>query len=190
MALPYNPYAPPEAPPHFPGDPTAILLATRSQRFAGALVDSLFGISLGFLPAAAFHAAGLDPFPAELTQAAGMSWLPSGLLALFLGFIPTSIQWWLISRSGQTLGKKVAHTRIVTLDGEVAGFVSGVLLRWMPILAASTLSVVLATFAPSAGLLKHLLTMLLGVDVLFIFGPSRRCLHDHIASTRVVRVSD
>jgi uncharacterized RDD family membrane protein YckC len=190
MAEPYNPYAPPAAPPLSPGDPTSTLLAKRGQRFMGAFVDGLFGIALGYLPAVGLHAAGFDPFPAALTLA-GASWQPSDLLALFVGLIPTGFQWWLISGSGQTVGKMTAHTRIMTLDGQVAGFRNGVLLRWVPFLAASVLSTVTATFAPqAAGSVRAIVGAFLFVDVLLIFGPSRRCLHDYIAGTRVVSTDE
>jgi uncharacterized RDD family membrane protein YckC len=161
--------------------------ASRWQRLAGALVDGLFALAVGFAPAMALHAARLDPFPTEITKAAGMAWMPSSILALFLGLVPDAVQWWLISTSGQTIGKKVARTRIVTLDGQVAGFMNGVLLRAMPVLAVSVVQVLLRTFVPAVGrVASPLLSLLFTVDILFIFGSSRRCVHDYIAGTRVM----
>jgi uncharacterized RDD family membrane protein YckC len=94
-----------------------------------------------------------------------------GLLA-FLGL--AIYQWVLISTTGQSLGKKWTGIRIERMDGGRVDFASGVFLRnWVPKL----LSVV-----PYVGMLFHLL------DVLWIFRQDRRCIHDHMASTRVVRL--
>ena len=76
----------------------------------------------------------------------------------------------LLSRDGQTLGKKAVGIRIVKKDtGENGGFVSNVLLR---IIVNGLLGII-----PLYGL----------VDILFIFREDRRCIHDMIAGTVVVR---
>ena len=90
--------------------------------------------------------------------------------------LPLSIiNWVLITQSGQSIGKKVIGTQIVksgTFDEP--GFVTGVMLRnWIP----SAIS-----FVPCIGNIFGL------VDALWIFGEERRCLHDLIAGTHVVRV--
>jgi uncharacterized RDD family membrane protein YckC len=78
------------------------------------------------------------------------------------------IQWNLIATRGQTLGKMMLFKRIINVNGEIPGFISGVILRnW---LRAALNSI------PIFGL----------IDVLFIFGESRRCIHDYLAGTRVV----
>ncbi|PKB84029.1 MAG: hypothetical protein BZY88_00970 [SAR202 cluster bacterium Io17-Chloro-G9] len=78
-------------------------------------------------------------------------------------------QMYLLSRDGQTLGKKVVGIRIVKVEtGLNGGFVTNVLLRGM-------LNGLLG-FIPLYGI----------VDLLFIFREDRRCIHDHIAGTQVV----
>ena len=78
-------------------------------------------------------------------------------------------QMYLLSRDGQTLGKKVVGIRIVTVNtGVNGGFVVNVLVRVI-------LNGVLG-FIPFYSL----------VDILFIFRADRRCIHDHIAGTQVV----
>ena len=78
------------------------------------------------------------------------------------------IQWNLIATRGQSLGKMLMFIRIVTTDGQIPGFVSGVLLRnWLRAALSSI---------PFFGL----------IDALFIFSESRRCIHDYLAGTRVV----
>lgn len=83
-------------------------------------------------------------------------------------------QWVLISRTGQSLGKKWTGIRIDRIDGNRVTFGTGVFLRnWVPKLIGSV---------PYLGGIFHL------VDCLFIFRDDRRCIHDHIAGTRVVRL--
>ena len=86
-------------------------------------------------------------------------------------------QWYLISTTGQSLAKKWFRIRIVKTDNTGVDFVSGVLLReWVLGFVAGAINGVI----PSAGSIVSL------VDALMIFGSERRCLHDVIASTKVV----
>jgi uncharacterized RDD family membrane protein YckC len=99
-----------------------------------------------------------------------------GGIAVFgcLGALAVAIyQWVLISRTGQSLGKKWTGIRIERLDGNPITFGSGVFLRnWVPKLIGGV---------PYLGMIFFL------IDCLFIFRDDRRCIHDHIAGTRVVR---
>jgi uncharacterized RDD family membrane protein YckC len=75
----------------------------------------------------------------------------------------------LLTKDGQTVGKKVLGIRIVKMDtGENGGFVPNVLLR---LIVNGLIGVI-----PLYGL----------VDILFIFRSVRRCIHDLIAGTQVV----
>jgi uncharacterized RDD family membrane protein YckC len=91
-----------------------------------------------------------------------------------LGVLGVAIyQWILITRTGQSLGKKWTGIRIERIDGARITFGTGVVLRnWVPKVMGAV---------PYLGMLFHL------IDCLFIFREDRRCLHDHIAGTRVVR---
>jgi uncharacterized RDD family membrane protein YckC len=92
----------------------------------------------------------------------------SGLALLYFLAISV-IQLWLLTASGQTIGKKAMGIRIVKVDTEQnGGFVPNVLLR--------TILNALISLIPFYSL----------VDILFIFND-RRCLHDKIAGTKVVR---
>ena len=74
-----------------------------------------------------------------------------------------------LARDGQTLGKKALKIRIVRYDdGGNPGFVKAVVLR---ALVNGLIGII-----PLYGL----------VDILFIFGAEQRCIHDHIAGTKVV----
>jgi uncharacterized RDD family membrane protein YckC len=83
------------------------------------------------------------------------------------------VNWIMISQSGQSIGKKIVGTRIVKVDGSLPGFAAGVALRaWVPVVIQAI---------PCVGAIFGLL------DVLFIFGSERRCIHDQIAGTIVVQ---
>lgn len=80
------------------------------------------------------------------------------------------LQIFLLSRDGQSLGKRVLGIRIVKFESETnGGFVSNVLVR---VIVNAVLS-----FIPFYTL----------VDILLIFREDRRCIHDLIAGTKVVR---
>jgi uncharacterized RDD family membrane protein YckC len=84
---------------------------------------------------------------------------------------------WFLARNGQTIGKMLLGIRIATLDGGVPELWRTLALRYAPIAIVSVI--------PTLGLGLLLPT----VDVLFIFRGDRRCVHDMIAGTQVLRVS-
>ncbi len=83
--------------------------------------------------------------------------------------IPIVIYAIMVTKSGQTPGKKVCGIRIVTSDTQqLPGFVKGVLLRsWL-------INVLYA------------IPMLALIDYAMIFGEKRQCLHDLLAGTIVI----
>jgi uncharacterized RDD family membrane protein YckC len=108
----------------------------------------------------------------DLTGVAeGAVWMWAGLFGACL------LQSLLIAARGQNLGKLLVGARVVRLDGAPAGFVRGVLLRFA--LPVSLLFLLNVAFP--------LGFLFLIVDYCFIFRADRRCLHDLIAGTRVVR---
>lgn len=104
----------------------------------------------------------------------GVAWdaVPEPLQVVFafalLAFIIAQFVW--LARRGQTAGKILLGIRIVDREsGRNAGFVRNVLLRF---------------------LLNRVISLIPGyliVDGLFIFRKDRRCLHDMLAGTVVVR---
>ena len=95
-------------------------------------------------------------------------------ILIALGFLALAvIQIYLLSTKGQTLGKKVVGVKIIRYaDSTNPGFVYACLLR---AIVPSLISNI-----PFLGLIFAL------VDICFIFGEERRCLHDLIAGTKVV----
>lgn len=83
---------------------------------------------------------------------------------------------WLVTR-GQTVGKRLVGVRIVDArTREIVPLVKSYGLRFIVVQAI--------TQVPVAGPILAL------VDPLFIFGERRRCLHDYLAGTIVVRADD
>ena len=105
-------------------------------------------------------------------SAVGFAWVWAGLMGVLF------LQALLIALRGQNLGKLLMRVRVVRADtGASAGFVRGVLLRFaLPV----TLVIMLNGFF-------MLGFIFLLVDYVFMFREDRRCLHDLIAGTKVVR---
>jgi uncharacterized RDD family membrane protein YckC len=164
-----NPYAAPEGEldtGERPSRHEPLRLASLGQRWFGAAVDRVVLMGgaglLGhtWLPLSSSDVYGI--FPRPLFQ------LPVIAVALLQGA--------LITLTGQSVGKRLARTRIVRAsDGSHAGFVRGACAReWVPVLLLAILEL------PGSNLLGI-------VDILPIFGNDRRCLHDYLAGTIVVR---
>lgn len=162
--------------------------AARGTRLTAATLDGLL-ISVPLLPllaagiyygvrtqlVAARAGMGEDLSQGPFMGTSELVVLLAGAAAIgFLGAMGIAIyQWMLISRTGQSLGKKWTGIRIERIDGGRVTFGTGVVLRnWVPKVMGAV---------PYLGMLFHL------IDCLFIFREDQRCLHDHIAGTHVVR---
>ncbi len=155
-------------------------LADRGLRLLAKILDEIFSL-LAALPGLAML--GWSFVQALLTsQGDALGQIENadsalGLVVLGLGLVAiTIVQIGLLSTRGQTIAKIVFGLRIVKVaDGSRPGFVHGWLLR---------------NFVPGlVGLVPFGLGVVFGiVDACFIFRQDRRCLHDLIAGTRVVKV--
>ncbi len=127
-------------------------LATRKQRFLAALADAVIvGVPYGI--------GSMDAVPD-----------PIRLVGVIASLALLIVQLVMVTKHGQTLGKRLAGIRIVLKDTlENGGFVVNVVKR---------------------GFLNGLLSLIPGyflVDSLFIAREDRRCLHDMIAGTAVIQ---
>jgi uncharacterized RDD family membrane protein YckC len=165
-----NPYAAPAAPVADPVSADPGVPAERTQRFSAALIDFAIALAYG-LPLAwalgiyeyTYHTPRL-PIPHNLLYINGAI-----TLAIFL-----LIHGYWLSKYGQTVGKRVVRIRIVDMaSGDKPPFARLVLLRYLVIGVLGYIPVV-----------GGLVTL---VDVLFIFRQDRRCIHDLICGTRVVK---
>ena len=90
-----------------------------------------------------------------------------------IGFaIMVAVQGYPLAQAGQTWGKKLLKLKIVNLDGSQPDFLRLIGLRYG--------SGALISLIPVVGSFYGF------VDALFIFREDKRCIHDHIAGTRVV----
>jgi uncharacterized RDD family membrane protein YckC len=81
------------------------------------------------------------------------------------------------ARSGQTIGKRIQHVRVVMLDGSVPGWSVALKRFGVPLLVATALSFLLGPLA--------LPVVLIGM-VGWVTKPNRQGLHDRLAKTVVV----
>ncbi|WP_404364469.1 RDD family protein [Corallococcus coralloides] len=133
-------------------------LATRRARLAASLID---GAAL-VLPSLFLGVLRCLAVPDEAAMKAPAVYIPA-LLALL-------VQASLIRGTGASLGKRLLGIRVVRRDGLPAEV-------WRIALLRNALPIALCSYCGWFGL----------VDALFIVGEDRRCLHDWVAGTRVVK---
>ncbi|HVU32981.1 MAG TPA: RDD family protein [Opitutaceae bacterium] len=103
---------------------------------------------------------------------------PGWLVISAGGLLLLVVQAWLLTTRGQTVGKLLLGIRIVrALDEGNPGFGRAVALRWfVPGLITTILNII-----PLLGFVFFV------VDSCYIFRADRRCIHDLIAGTKVVK---
>lgn len=165
---PVNPYQPPSPGVGYGMDlgpsPTGLRLADVWTRFVGAMMDGLL-----YIPVV------IPGFLIQAVMGNGEDLTGLALGSMLMGILGLAIvQWYMIATSGQSIAKRLLRMRIVRLDGSQVNFVHGVLLRsWL---------MGLLTNIPLIGFMVAL------IDGLMIFGNDRRCLHDRIADTTVIKI--
>lgn len=142
-------------------------LASRGSRFVASIVDALTILPIT-LPLMYFTGGFEGVFEGQ--QPSLIYTLTMALVGMAIFLV---IHGKIILRDGQSWGKKSQNIKIVTIEGDHAdikclakryGFYWGV---------------------PQVPVVGPLINM---VNILFIFAKSKRCLHDHVAGTKVVRV--
>lgn len=137
-------------------------LATLWQRFAGNFVDGVV-MTVAWIPGAVVA-------PRYL----GEEHLAIPVLTVVPVLFVLGLQLWMVVRHRASIGKRVMKARMTRPDGGEAPVWRIVLLRALPVAVLSAIPV------------ANLLTL---VDALFIFGRSRRCLHDYLGGTIVVKAA-
>lgn len=161
-----NVYAPPQAEVRDPV-PESGTPASRGLRFLGSLVDGVIALVVT-VPLGMVTGYWSEAFAGEVSFAQSLAIS----IAAFMAFVGLHGYW--LAKHGQTIGKRVVGTRIVNADDEQ-------LPSFQRLLALRYGVVSLASLIPVAG------SFLALIDVLFIFRADRRCLHDLIAGTKVIR---
>ncbi len=167
-----NIYAPPTVSEVSAPDSGELQLATLGSRFVGAFIDGIINAAFSFsIVGILIVASVFDSFAAF-----GQAGFGTTILFSLLGYgFFIAINFKFLSSSGQTIGKRAAKTKIVTLDGKVPSIsdLAGKRYAFMYLIGA----------IPFVGGIISL------VDILFIFGKDRRCIHDLLANTKVVNAS-
>jgi uncharacterized RDD family membrane protein YckC len=165
-----NPYAPPKTPVPDPveTDSGPNTLATRGRRAVAASVDSMVAMLLSVPLVLHFKFVDHLLQGEDISQGVEIEFEALGFLLFML------VNAYFLAKNGQTLGKKLVGIRIATLEGGIPELWRIIALRYAPIS--------IATMLPYVGYALYTL------DVLFIYRADRRCIHDLIAGTQVLRV--
>jgi uncharacterized RDD family membrane protein YckC len=170
-----NLYAPPRSAVKDVGADEALALASRSARLGAVIVDGLLGF-IWFTPAYVTNFAMIaqqsrgNPMAVWINLAKTGGWFYVGVLG---ALVVLAIDLTLLSRNGQTIGKKLLGIKVVRVDGSPVSLVRVFFVRYV----CNTF----LTLIPLFGSLYSL------VDCLMIFGESRRTVHDRIADTIVIQ---
>ncbi|HYV39150.1 MAG TPA: RDD family protein [Gemmataceae bacterium] len=147
-------------------------LADRGVRLLARIIDELLG-TVASLPGIVCAVVGFITYVNDRGRTgAGLPWIFGGI-ALYVCLFGALLIYQIIqlSKHGQSIGKWIMKVRVVKYeDGSHAGFVHAWLLR----------NCVPYMISLVGGLVWNL------IDILFIFGEEQRCVHDLIASTKVV----
>ncbi len=165
-----NIYASPEADVDV-ADPAQYELASRWARLFGALLDGII-VGMAFVPflfLIGYYDSFGDPGAAALPTMTAFVTPAVGYVVLYIVF-----NGYLLHTSGQSIGKRVLGTRIVSVQtGKILPLSRVIFLRFLPF----TLAAYVPLIGPIIGLANNLA----------IFTSSKRCLHDYIAGTKVVK---
>jgi uncharacterized RDD family membrane protein YckC len=162
-----NPYAPPTATVEdLVGDKPEFELADRGVRLGAYVIDSVLAL-ITVVPLIVGVMWGvLDSNQGELAAAMVLFSLAAGLALTIVTVV-------LVHRNGQTIGKKLLGIKVVRSNGSRASLGRIFWLRNV------------VNMLPS--MIPYLGSLYFFIDSLFIVADDRKCLHDKIADTIVVK---
>lgn len=142
-------------------------VASRGERLGASMLDGILIMMFTF--PAMYFTGGLEGVSEGVQPSIGYSLL-MGLAAIVFFFL---VNGRLLISKGQTLGKKLVGIKIVTLDGSIPSIGGNLVKRYAMYFLPGQI--------PAVGQLISI------INILFIFGKEKRCLHDYVAGTRVVK---
>ena len=166
-----NPYAPPQAGVDDIAEPHAFAVpADRGTRLGASILDGVVFVLAVYLPlmVTLFSTARMEVAPEEADQFERLA--VGGAVVGLMGFVIWA--WFTLkfmARNSQSIAKKWLQIKVVRADGSPVSLGRLILLRNVVVWVLSLI--------PMFGI----------IDVLFIFGESRQCLHDRIADTIVIK---
>ena len=142
-------------------------LASRWARLGASIIDSI--IMMVVLVPTMYFTGGFDGMM-EGREPGFAYMFGMGILSLVIYLV---INYRFLVSNGQTIGKKVLEIKIADLNGNLPVFQPQLLIRYAVYLLPGQV--------PFIGQLFSL------VNVLFIFSAEKRCIHDLVAKTKVVK---
>jgi uncharacterized RDD family membrane protein YckC len=142
-------------------------LATRTSRVAASLIDLVILMAL-FFPIL-FITGWLEK---NMAGEEISIWQTLLLSAISIGIF-LIVNYKLLKNNGQTIGKKILKIRIVANEGGHAEVMNHLLKRYA------------VYFLPNQ--IPYFGTLFQLINICFIFREDKRCLHDIIAGTKVIR---
>jgi uncharacterized RDD family membrane protein YckC len=174
-----NLYAPPKSAVADVANDADSELASRGSRLGAVMLDGLifglpfapsYGIAIRRMMIAKPATRGTNPFAVYAALAGTGMWFYVGVACALVSLTFTTV---FVYRNGQTIGKKLLGIKVVRKDGAKATLGR---IFWLRYLLNSVFMLI-----PVFGSLYSI------VDALFIFGSAKRCVHDYLADTIVVR---
>jgi uncharacterized RDD family membrane protein YckC len=165
-----NPYSAPKTDLSQQRAPDEAELAGRGRRLGGAIIDGIIQTIVMMVPLMLF----LGGWGGYMTMAAERPYFLGviGAVVAFVAYI--LINGYFLAKDGQTIGKKILGMKIVRTDGSQADFTRIVTRRVLPVYVCNAIPLI-------GGLLVL-------INVLLIFRASKKCVHDDIADTVVIRI--
>jgi len=152
--------------PSTPANEVPSNLASRWKRLGGAMIDSVIAMVI-FVPIMLATGALQRTFSGEeMTIGEQAGFFVVGWVVFLV------LNGYLLFTRGQTIGKIAVKTKIVDLSGNIPNFGKLLVLRYL-----------VRGFVHHIPFIGNLAGL---VNVLFIFGKKRRCVHDYLAGTIVI----
>ena len=152
----------------FRGYPNASTMA-RIGAFVGDTLLSITSLFFGFVICMWMSKQGWIENPLKQIQSRNEFNWQLNLLVCMPFWILQIVQWGLLASRGQSIGKFILGIRVVSVSGQVSGFLQAVLVRsWI------------------CNLLSYIVPLFTLINCILLFSDSKRCLHDYISGTRVV----
>ena len=142
-------------------------LASRWSRFGASLID---GLIIAVVSVPLMYYSGIFN---QIDESGNIPLSTTIMFTVFGIVLFLLLNGSLLSKYGQTIGKKLLNIKIVDLNGGKPEFVPLITKRYLPLWVISQI--------PFIGGILSL------INALFIFRADKRCVHDLIAGTKVVK---
>ena len=143
-------------------------LASRWSRLGAVFIDTIIMVLIAII---LIYVSGIYESLSELESISLLKRVIIGLIGSIFFLI---INGKLLVSYGQTVGKKILRIKIVTLDGQLPNIKTLIFKRYA-----------LFLFIQHTPIIGQFISL---INPLFIFNKEKRCLHDLVASTKVINV--